>query len=147
MRSQICLQAGDANHFYSYNNEIRRQTTGGAIGNKLTEKLGRLLMKRHDKKYKQLLRKLDIQEEIFDRYVDDETEGLAALEPGVKFEGGKLVIDEDKVEEDKAKADDLRTFEVLKDIGNSIFDCIQFTIDVPSLNENGRLWSGRGVGR
>ena len=96
-------------------------------------------MKRHDKKYKQLLRKLDIQEEIFDRYVDDETEGLAALEPGVKFEGGKLVIDEDKVEEDKAKADDLRTFEVLKDIGNSFFDCIQFTIDVPSLNENGRL--------
>ena len=27
----------------------------------------------------------------------------------------------------------------MKDIGNSIFDCIQFTIDVPSLNENGRL--------
>ena len=85
------------------------------------------------------MKKLDIQEEIFDRYVDDETEGLAALEPGVKFEGGKLVIDKDKVEEDKRKADDLRTFEVLKEIGNSIFDCIQFTIDVPSLNENGRL--------
>ena len=83
MRSQICLQAGDANHFYSYNNEIRRQTTGGAIGNKLTEKLGRLLMKRHEIKYKQLLKKLDIQEEIFDRYVDDETEGLAALEPEI----------------------------------------------------------------
>ena len=50
-----------------------------------------------------------------------------------------MVIDKDKVEEDKRKADDLRTFEVLKEIGNSIFDCIQFTIDVPSLNENGRL--------
>ena len=34
---------------------------------------------------------------------------------------------------------DQRTFELLKDIGNSIFECIQFTIDVPSLNENGKL--------
>ena len=127
------------NHFYTYDNVIRKQTKGGAIGLKLTEKLGRLLMKRHDKKYVQLLRKLDIQEEIFDRYVDDETEGLAAIDPGVRFEDGKLVMDEDKVEEDETKADDQRTFEVLKDIGNSIFECIQFTIDVPSLNENGRL--------
>ena len=78
------------NHFYTYDNVIRKQAKGGAIGLKLTEKLGRLLMKRHDKKYKQLLRKLDIQEEIFDRYVDDETEGLAAIDPGVRFECGKL---------------------------------------------------------
>ena len=127
------------NHFYTYDNVIRKQTKGGAIGLKLTEKLGRLLMKRHDKKYTQLLRKLDIREEIFDRYVDDETEGLAALDPGVRFEDGKLVMNEDKIEEDERKAEDERTFEVLKAIGNSIFDCIQFTIDVPSLNESGKL--------
>ena len=112
------------NHFYTYDNVIRKQTTGGAIGNKLTEKLGRLLMKRHDKKYMQLLKKLDIQEEIFGRYVDDETEGLAAIDPGVRFADGKLVVDEDKIEEDEEKAEDERTFEILKDIGNSIFDCI-----------------------
>ena len=47
-------------------------------------------MKRHDKKYKHLLTKLDIQDEIFGRYADDETEGLAALEPGVKLDGRKL---------------------------------------------------------
>ena len=40
---------------------------------------------------------------------------------------------------DEEKAEDERTFEVLKDVGNSIFECIQFTIDVPSLNENGKL--------
>ena len=127
------------NHFYSYDNVIRKQSKGGAIGNKLTEKLGRLLMKRHDKKYLKLLKKLDIREEIFDRYVDDELEGLAAIEPGVRFEGGELVMDEDKIEEDQLLADDERTFRLLRDIGNSIFDCIQFTIDVPSLNENGKL--------
>ena len=89
--------------------------------------------------YLKLLRKLDIQGEIFDRYVDDELEGLAAVDPGVRFEGGELVMDEDRVEEDQLLAADERTFRLLKDIGNSIFDCIQFTIDVPSLNENGKL--------
>ena len=59
---------------------------------------------------------------IFDRYVDDELEGLAAIEPGVRFEGGKLVMDENQVEEDKELAADERTFRLLKDIGNSIFD-------------------------
>ena len=46
------------NHFYTYDNVIKKQTNGGAIGLKLTEKLGRLLMKRHDKKYKHLLKKV-----------------------------------------------------------------------------------------
>ena len=78
-------------------------------------------MKRHDKKYLKLLKKLDIQEEIFDRYVDDELEGLTAVDPGVRFEGGKLVVDEEKVEEDQLIAADERTFRLLKDIGNSIF--------------------------
>ena len=36
------------NHFYTFDNVIRRQARGGAIGNKLTERLGKLLMKRHD---------------------------------------------------------------------------------------------------
>ena len=76
------------NHFYSYDNLIRKQSKGGAIENKLTEKLGRLLMKRHDKRYLKLLKDLDIQTEIFDRYVDDELEGLAAIEP----ENGKLPV-------------------------------------------------------
>ena len=53
--------------------------------------------------YQKLLKKLDIQQEIFDRYVDDETEGLAAIGPGVRFEDWKLVMNEDKVEEDEEK--------------------------------------------
>ena len=36
-------------------------------------------MKRHDKKYLKLLKKLDIQEEVFDCYVDDELESLATV--------------------------------------------------------------------
>ena len=54
------------NHYYSFNNEIRKQRKGGAIGNTLTEKLGKLLLKRFDKKYKSLLRKLKIEIELYE---------------------------------------------------------------------------------
>ena len=77
------------NHFYSFDNDIRKQLKGGAIGNKLTERGWKLLMKRHDKKYLKLLSKLKIENELFKRYVDDTTDCLAALSPGVRFNGKK----------------------------------------------------------
>ena len=45
------------NHFYSFDNKVLKQETGGAIGNVLTERLGKLLMKRHSQKYLNLLEK------------------------------------------------------------------------------------------
>ena len=44
----------------------------------MTEWLGKLLIKRHDKKYLNLLSKLKIKNELFERYVDDTTDGLVA---------------------------------------------------------------------
>ena len=66
------------NHFYTFDNVIRRQTRGGAIGNKLTERLGKLLMKRHDRKYLETVAALGLESEEFKRYVDDETEVMAS---------------------------------------------------------------------
>ena len=122
------------NHFYSFDNEIRNQRKGGAIGNKLTERCGKLLMKRHDKKYLKLLSKLKIENELFERYVDDTTDGLVALDPGVRFIGKKLVKSEELIEEDKNVPEDQRTMNVLRDIGNTIYKCVQFTIDCSSLH-------------
>ena len=127
------------NHFYSYDNKIRKQKTGGAIGNKLTERLGKLLMKRHDRKYIEKLAALGLENEDFSRYVDDETEVMAAVEPGVRYDGEKLVRIEELVEEDEAVEDDLRTMNLLKTIANDITECVQFTVDCPSLNQNGRV--------
>ena len=66
-------------------------------------------------------------------------EALTAIQPGVRFKDGKLVKDDSKIEEDEAIPDDERTFNLLMNIGNSIFECVQFTVDVPSKNANGRL--------
>ena len=45
------------NHFYSFNNCIRKQKKGGAIVSKLTERAGKILMKRHAVKYQMILEK------------------------------------------------------------------------------------------
>ena len=48
-------------------------------------------MKRHDKKYLEKLTAPGLENEDFARYVDDETEVLAAIEPGVRYDGQRLV--------------------------------------------------------
>ena len=56
------------NHYYSFNKQIRKQGKGGAIGNSLTEKLAKLLLKRFDRKFKALLNSLKIAVELYRRY-------------------------------------------------------------------------------
>ena len=53
--------------------------------------VGKFLMKRHHKKYLKLLSKLKIENELFEGYVDHTTDGLVALNPGVRFDGKKLI--------------------------------------------------------
>ena len=117
------------NHYYTFDNSIRKQSKGRAIGNKLTERVGKMFMKRHDKKYVKLLAKLKVEHELFERYVDDETVSLAGFDPGVRFNGKKLVRREELIEEDRLVPEDKRTMIILKEIGNTIFKCghVQFS--------------------
>ena len=105
----------------------------------MTERLGKILMKRHSKKYLKKLDELGLKNELFEVYVDDTTDVLVALDPGVKFDGEKLVKVEDKVDEDKEIPEDKRTIEILQDIANTIFQCVQFTVDCPSNYPNGKV--------
>ena len=52
------------NHYYSFENVIRKQGKGGAIGNSLTEKCGKLIMKRFGKTFRVLLKKLKVEVEL-----------------------------------------------------------------------------------
>ena len=73
------------NHYYSFDNIIRKQSKGGAIGNSLTEKLGKLLMKRFGKKFRLTLKRLKVEVELVRSYVDDVTEIAKAIDPGLRF--------------------------------------------------------------
>ena len=52
----------------------------------------------------------------------------------MRFNGKKLVRIEELVEEDKKVPEDKRTMDILKEIANTIFKCVQFSVDCPSLH-------------
>ena len=55
--AKAAVQLVMQNPFYSFTNITKKQMKGGAIGNSLTERLGRLIMKRFSRKFKALLEK------------------------------------------------------------------------------------------
>ena len=63
---------------------------GGAIGNSLTEKLGKLMMKRFDKKNLSLLKKLKVETEMSKTYIDDNTVAMKSLDAGVRFDAERM---------------------------------------------------------
>ena len=81
-------------------------------------------MKRQAKEYLSLLQKLEVKIEVLTGYVDDTFDALVSLDPGVRFEDGKLVVREDLVEEDKNIPGDERTMNVLKEIADQVYKCV-----------------------
>ena len=64
---------------------------------------------------------------------------MAAIDAGVRFENGKLVKKEELVEEDMIVPIDERTMKVLAEVANTIYKCVQFTVDFPTKNEDGMV--------
>jgi hypothetical protein len=96
-------------------------------------------MKRFDRKFLALLKRAKIELALYKRYVDDTLSALATLDPGVRWEGGKLVVKLDKIEEDKNVKADQRTFEELAKIAGTVFECLDFTADSPSIHVGGKV--------
>ena len=112
------------NHIFRFNEEIRKQMSGGAIGVKAAGDIANLFMCWWDqeflKKVNETLKELN----LYLRYVDDE---YIVCE----------IIPEN--EEDREQKEDERTMKKLQEIGNSIHPSIQTTVDYPSNNPNGRM--------
>ena len=123
------------NHFYSYNNQIYHQQAGAGIGNQASEKIGRLLLKRFDRKFLAKTGKLKVELDLYKRYVDDVTAVLASLDPGVRYKDGKMVKKQELVAQDEVVGADKRTLDELVKVADSIYECINFTADCPSSQE------------
>ena len=64
---------------------------------------------------------------------------LQAIDAGVRFENDKLIKKEELVEEDMSIPEDERTVRILAEVANTVYKCVQFTVDFPSKNdENGK---------
>ena len=83
------------------------------------------------------LRLVGIELEVYARFKDDIDVVTEALEKGLKYVDGKLVIDEDKKKIDEGKSDEKVTMEIIRDIAETIDPMIKLTIDTPC-NHDGR---------
>ena len=79
---------------------------------------------------------MKIESELLECYVDDTTDAMAAIDPGVRFENDKLVKKDELVEEDENIPADERTMKILAEVANTVYKCVQFTVDFPSKNDD-----------
>ena len=71
------------NHTYKWNGEVRLQSTGGGIGDKLAQAAARLVMIWFDGQFLNLLDNANITISFYKRYVDDGNLKLPAIEEGL----------------------------------------------------------------
>ena len=116
-----------------------RQEKGGPIGLELTGVLARMAMLWWDKAYMIKLKQLGIEMAMYKRYVDDGNMVVESVEPGTRFQDGKLSVHQEALAEDQEIPADKRTAKVLRCIANSISTMIIMVENYPSNHPTGRL--------
>ena len=127
------------NHVYTFNNEIKKQTKGGPIGLQLTGVLAQIFMIWWDREFTCKLKEIGIIQKMNLRYVDDINVAAKATVPRMRYAGGKIVIDTTLVEEDKKRAPDERTMELIRQVGDDIHPSIKLEADYPSKHPDKKL--------
>ena len=130
------------NHTYTFNKEIKLQSSGGAIGLTLTGSLAVLYMLRWCKEFLAKVRDATSDLNGFELhmlkyYIDDGNTICSILPPGSRLVDGKIVVVEREVEADIEVPGDERTANIFLEIGNSVSEFIKLTADFPSKHESG----------
>ena len=127
------------NHIFSFNKKIYKQTSGGAIGDRLTGALGAILGQVHSRRLLTILADSEAEVKFLQLYVDDGDWCMKALPPGSRFirERNRIEIIEEEIENDRNLDQDFRTANVVKNAANSIFEFLKVKIDCPSLHDDG----------
>ena len=120
----IAMKTTLKNHIFTFNGEIRKQESGGAIGVAAAGDIACLFMVWWDRAFNDLLGRKDIEMKLYSRYVDDDNIACKSIP-----------IDD----ENQCPNDDERTMKRLQTIGNSIHPSVQLTVDFPSANDNNRI--------
>ena len=134
---KVVLEMIIKNHTYNFQNVIRKQKKGGAIGIDLTGTMARIFMSWWDNQLLQTLRQIGIEPFLYKRYEDDIDLGTEAIDGKMEYVNGELR--ERRNDEETSEPPDKRTFDIIKAIGNEIHSSIQLTTDVPSENEDGKV--------
>ena len=133
---KIALEMIMKNHTYKFEDVIRKQKEGGAIGIDLTGKMARIFMCWWDRQILDKLAKIGVKVLLYKRYVDDINMVIEYMIGNYDYVAGKLEKIEGPDTEDEK---DQRMFEIIRKVGNEIHKSIQLTSDTPSENEDGKV--------
>ena len=136
---QIALTFVMRNHVYVFDEELRKQREGGAIGLELTGLLARIYMIWWDKRFLQICAQNQVIVKIYKRYVDDINILLKYIGHGYRYNGTEVVRDPEKAEVDRNRKKDEVMMELMNEIGDSIHPSIQLTTDYPSKNQDEKI--------
>ena len=140
--SNIGCQGSDqtimSNNVYKFGHEVKLQSEGGAIGVRATGDVAKAVMVNWDKKFNEKLESLLSKTLMYKRYVDDQNMVIESVKPGMRFDPSSNTMIQGDEEEDVRNKEE-RTMETVREIGDSISDMIQLTVDFPERNENGRV--------
>ena len=134
---KIVLEVIMKNHIYNFNDELRKQKEGGAIGVDLTGELAKVFMCWWDKEMLKRLGEKGMNPILYKRYVDDINIATKGIGNEYDYINGSLVR-HDTEREDTVELD-LKTFDIVRQIGNEIHQSIELTIDTPSKNEDQKV--------
>ena len=139
---QEAIRTVMSHHVYSLTNQTLIQSNGGPIGLKLSGAVGKIFMVSWGRRFKDALRTATIafpafQMHLHKLYVDDHLQVAEELPLGARFVDGEVVIVEERVNEDREVAGDMRTAKVLLDVANSVCPFTTMTIEVPSESPTG----------
>ena len=98
----------------------------------LTGVVAQIFMVWWDKQLINKLREIDIDLRLHERYVDDTNVAMEQTQVGARYDGGRIVVTEETVNEDEGIPDDKRTMILLQSVANTIHPSIRMTIDYPS---------------
>ena len=123
-------------HSYQWNKDVKLQEEGAPIRLEIAGALARIVMLWWDKQFMKLLADNNILIHLYKRYIDDQNMAGKPLQPGTKWkEGpwasglGKMVMMEEKVEEDSLVPAAVRTMTELRKMADTIHPMIQLEED------------------
>ena len=148
---KVALENVMDNHTTKFDGKILAEGTGGVIGEDMTRSVASCYMINYDRKLKEKIDKIktnsdpevigewDMRLEVLGRYVDDMFLVTTTLKPGVRLVGEKLVLVESEIENDRSRAGDVRTMDIVREIGNQLDPCIRLTSEVPGQTADGKM--------
>ena len=134
---RILMRMVMTNHDYTFQGEIKKQSSGGPIGLDLTGSIAQIFMLWWDAEFKNRLSALQLNPLMYKRYVDDINIALQPVESGMKYIDGGII--HDPIGTDEEEEADKRTMNLIKQIGNDIHPSIQLEVDYPTKYPDGKM--------